>query len=183
MSEELKRIREELRAKMSEREGRAVSNLPPRFNFSVGDELFAKIEEIRDSPFAENQQLYIVRNLDDDSIYRLPTHRLLMREMQRQEVREGDVVLIKLLHQRERDSEEGKRIINIYAVVKYNSMRNADQAAEERREYINHLLALYGGKIPESEFKYFVEEVKGWKVEEIIKELGLKRDGSGNIMS
>ena len=182
MSEELKKIREELRKKIGEREQR-TTNLPPRFNFSAGTELFAKVEEIRENPFAnDSRPLYIVRDLDSGEIYRLPTHRLLLRELERQEVREGDVVLIKLLFQRERESEEGKRIINIYAVAKYSQMTEEDQAAVDRREYVNHLLSLYGGKIPESEFKYFIEEVKGWRMEEIIRECGLKRK-NGNIVS
>lgn len=170
---DLAEIRKLLEKKLEQRlEEEGVEGLPPRYEFGEhGAELFAKIKKVMQNPWSPDRKLFIVENLDDGNEYRLPSHRVLENELINQGAQEGDLVLIKLIRTYERETGDGQtRTVNVYRAAVYRP-EDSDGTMEQ---YVNELFKLYNGKIPMDQFKYFIEEVRGWKAEEVIEKLGLK---------
>jgi len=172
---ELSRIREQLKKQVTEKEQLAA--IPPKFQFTEGQELFCKIVKIRVNPWREGK-LYIVQNLDDGKLYRLPTHRVLERELESEGVKEGDIALIKLVRTYEKEVSGSEREVHVYVVTKYTPETKVEAPEDEQKKMVDELLKLYNGKIPSDQFKYFIETVRGWSSQEIMSKFGLRVEGN-----
>jgi len=159
-------LKKQLEAKVEETE-----RLPERFVFQEGQELFCRIKRIVDNPWREGSKLYIVEDLESGKLYRLPTHRVLEQELEG--AKEGDIALIKLVRTYQKETEDGMRTVFVYRAAIYRqSESDSDDAS--KASYIEELFKIFNGEIPEDQFKYFIEDVRGWNAEEIIKEFNLK---------
>jgi len=174
---DLSKIRELLKSRIAEKEQYAV--IPQKLTLNVGQEVLVKVVSIRPNPWREGK-LYIVQNLDDGKIYRLPTHRVLEKELESEGVREGDIALIKLVRSYEKEVQGEEREVHVYVVAKYVPEKKEEKKdeTEEQQKYIEELFKLYNGRIPVDQFKYFIETVRGWKSEDIIKKFSLRIEGN-----
>ena len=171
MSSDLSKIREMLKKQVEEKAQYAT--IPQKFEFTAeGQELFAKVVRVQTNPWREGK-LYIVQNLDDGKIYRLPTHRVLERELEDAGVGEGDIVLIKLVRKYTKEVEGEEREVHVYVVSKYSPKGEKKSSEEDQRKYVEELLKLYDGKIPKEQFEYFIKTVRGWDPAEIMEKFGL----------
>jgi len=174
----LRRILEEQLEKKIEE---TIEGLPERFEFGEGTELFCEIVDVMKNPWREDgSKIYIVKNLDDGRLYRLPTHRVLDTELTSQNAEKGDIALIKLVSTYKKTVESGEiRTVNVYRAVIYKQSKKQETVSDkEVEEYVKDLMKLFNGRVPEDQFRHFIEEVRGWKVEEVISKCGLKKEGS-----